>query len=674
MELPETFLKDLNDSQREAVTHGDGPVLVIAGAGSGKTRVIEYRVLHLVQQGVDPESILLLTFTRRAASEMLTRAASRDPRASKVDGGTFHAFAYRWLRKYAKILGLSSSFTVIDEGDAEETLHRLASSMGLYDRDRRAPKKSTLRAALSTSLNKGQPIKEVLVRSYPQFVEYSSDLESLRRKYTEYKLQHGYVDYDDLLVYLKLLLEDPRVAEKLRQRYRYLMVDEFQDTNRLQGEITALLGSHGNVMVVGDDAQSIYGFRGATHGNILSFPEIFPNCRIITLEANYRSLQPILNVANAALRGMAKRYDKVLQAARDEEGTKPQLWHFQDAAHEAAWIARQVKYSRDNGLPLSRQAVLFRSSYVSLSLQAELTRSNIPYTIFGGLKFYETAHVKDILAFLKVAFNHRDELGWHRLLLLFQGVGSKTAESWEQEIGSLHAPGSLVEYFDQKASQLPRFSSILRDLAELFADLIDPSSSPHEQYESVVKFYRPLLRRQYDDWSDRLNDLEALDSIIAGYKTLQELLSDLALDPPERGVRKVYGRIADEEPLVLSTIHSAKGLEWEKVFFIGVSEGVLPSSFSLNYEDDLEEERRLFYVGVTRARSELTFSMHHESLRGGLSQFNRLSRFLDDPVLKTHLEMPADAVQDDTLYLDENGEIVSSSKKPLLDRLLDMYD
>ncbi|MEE8360134.1 MAG: ATP-dependent helicase, partial [Candidatus Omnitrophota bacterium] len=411
--------KELNPTQYAAASTIEGPLLVIAGAGSGKTRVIEYRVLHLVQSEIAPSSILLLTFTKRASREMLGRAAKHDPRCERVDGGTFHSFCYKMLRHYAKTIGFNSAFSILDESDSGDAVHRCAVKLGLHDREKRFPKKRTLKGILSMSINKNTSIKDILSRQYPHFIKYAPDIEELRNKYAEYKITKNLMDYDDLLVYFRLVLQDEAIRQKIAGKYKYIMVDEYQDTNLLQGDITYLMAKeHKNIMVVGDDAQSIYGFRGASHDNIMKFPKQFAGCKIMKLEENYRSTQAILDVGNAILANMKNKFSKTLVSARMTSGEKPEMLYFKDAYKEAEWIARRIKDLYDEGVELAQQAVLFRNLYISIPLQAELNKRNIPYHVFGGMKFNETAHVKDVIAHLKVIANPKDELSWTRILTL----------------------------------------------------------------------------------------------------------------------------------------------------------------------------------------------------------------------------------------------------------------
>ncbi len=606
----------LNERQWKAVRTIEGPLLVIAGPGSGKTRVIEYRVLHLIEKGIAPERILLLTFTRKAAQQMLSRAAAHDERASHVHGGTFHSFAYKLVGEFRKKLGFSGSLTVLDEGDAEEALQKLVVRLGLGSGDTAFPKKHTLRAILSGAMNKDKTIAEILEHSYEHLVSHAAAIERLGEAYAVYKREAGYLDFDDLLRYAVELLRDPEVAHTIGSRYRYVMVDEYQDTNRLQGEIAYLLArAHANIMVVGDDAQSIYGFRGAFHENIMQFPELFPGCVTILLEENYRSTQAILNLGNAILETMPKKFKKTLVAARGETGIRPQMAYFGDAEEEAHWIRSRIQFLEKKGMPLSRQAVLFRSSYISIPLQAELTKRGIPYEVFGGLKFYEMAHVKDILAHLKVLANPKDELSWGRILLLVSGVGPKTVDAIWNYVGR-----ERDTFPELESGKYPEGVQTLLEALHLAAD---KSKSIRDRFDILLAYYVPVLKQKFDDWPSRKNDLEVLREIAGYYTDLHSFLADCAIEPPERRQKRREGA------LVLSTIHSAKGLEWDAVYLLGAIDGVLPSKMAFDSEEELEEEQRLLYVAVTRAKNNLALLFHLESGRGGFS-LHRLSRFLEE--------------------------------------------
>jgi DNA helicase-2/ATP-dependent DNA helicase PcrA len=655
----------------------DGPLLVIAGAGSGKTRVIEYRVLNLVQQGIAPNSILLLTFTRKAAHEMIARASRHDPRCANVEGGTFHSFAFRILRRYSKVIGLPGSFVILDEGDAEEAVHRCAAKMGLYDREKRFPKKDTLRSLISMSINKNASIGEIIKKEYPHFVEDIDDIENLRTEYARYKIDKNYLDYDDLLVFLRILLENEDVRARLSQKYRYIMVDEYQDTNRLQGDIAfSLAEKNGNIMVVGDDAQSIYGFRGASHENIMEFPKKFPSCTIIKLEENYRSSQTILDIANAVMENMKNKYSKCLISAKNQIGQKPQLLFFKDPYEEAEWIADKIKRFLDEGVPLGHQCILLRSLYLSIPLQSELSRRNIPYETFGGLKFYETAHVKDVLSHVKVIVNPKDELAWHRVLMLIKRIGPKTAGRLTDECTALPSLDEILEKVFPRYLKGYPYSEGLARLGKMLRVMSDAETEVGEKFENTLDYYFPLLKDKYDDWHLRLNDLEALRQIAMRYGSLDDLLEDFAVEPPERGVRSVEPETKDEEkPVVISTIHSAKGLEWDTVFLMGLMDGVLPVTFALDNEDDIEEEQRLFYVAVTRAKNRLFLTLHHEGMRSGITQFNKISRFVDVPNVLAKLDF-RDAVSSKHRWVREREikEAVSVyDKKTLLKKITDFY-
>jgi DNA helicase-2/ATP-dependent DNA helicase PcrA len=635
--MKEEIRGQLNDRQYEAVTAIDGPVLVIAGAGSGKTRVIEFRVLHLVESGVNPASIILLTFTRRSAQEMISRAASHDPRCQSVEGGTFHSFANKILRRYSEFFALPNTFTVYDEADAEEAIHRCAVRLGFYAKEKRRPRKDMLRKILSMALNKEMTIEEILQKYYPTFDQYLDEIKALREKYMEYKIASQCLDYDDLLLYLKILLENEEIRGRISERYSYVMVDEFQDTNTMQGDITYYLAQrHRNVLVVGDDAQSIYSFRGASHENIMQFPDRFPGCRIIKLEENYRSTQAILNVGNAVLDNMAHRYEKCLRAVRKESGRKPHLIYFRDGYEEALWVAERVKQLYDEGMELSHQCILFRSAYITIPIQAELARRNIPYAVYGGLKFYETAHVKDVIAHLKLFVNPRDELAWNRVLLLVSGIGPKTAEKLLNEIGTCPDLDSMcrdVLSGHGEGGQAQGLGRLQKMLSQGQAAL-----SAGEKCHGVIDYYEPILREKFDlDWQLRKNDLDALEQISGRYESLRDLLVDLAIEPPERGVKDFHDTIW-ERPLILSTIHSAKGLEWRNVFLIGAIDGVLPSSYATHDKEALEEEQRLLYVAVTRAKERLYILVHHEGRNNGIHTFNRLSRFIDTANVRSCLD------------------------------------
>ena len=650
--------KLLNSSQREAVETIKGPVLVIAGPGSGKTRVIEYRVLNLIEHGIKPESILLLTFTRRASAEMLNRAAEHDPRARKVEGGTFHSFAYKLLKQYGAQVGLPKNLIIMDEDDAQEAVGKIATRLGFLGGDKKFPQKGTLRNIISGALNKNLSIEGILEKEYEHLSQFAGDIERVKKNYAEYKKENGYLDYDDLLFYAREVLKDEQIRNILSQKYEYVMVDEYQDTNKMQGDITYLLSSkHKNVMVVGDDAQSIYGFRGAYHENIMNFPDQFKECKLVKLESNYRSTQAILDLSNSVLDNMENKFKKVLTAARESTGEKPTIMYFGDAEDEAEWIKETIQEAVLDGMPFAHQAVLFRSSYISIPLQAELARARIPFKFFGGLKFYETAHVKDVLAHLKILANFKDELSWSRVLTLLPGIGGKTAENISSTIHRAEDWDSALAALDEYSAGY-KYSPYLLDLKETLAEAFQ-DKTVSEKFGLVADYYLPFLKDKFDEWPNRLNDLEAIRPIADNYTDLNDLLADLAIEIPEENQKGKDSEKNEEKPLTLSTIHSAKGLEWDAVYLLGIIEGILPSKMALKSKDEIEEERRLFYVAITRARNKLFLLFHLAGNMGPMS-FNRLSRFLDDPsVLLSvqHKDLSMGNAKEKTNYNDETDGI-----------------
>ncbi|MDP2911173.1 MAG: ATP-dependent helicase [Candidatus Omnitrophota bacterium] len=629
--------KHLNSSQFLAATTIDGPVLVIAGAGSGKTRVIEYRVLNLIQNGVDPAVILLLTFTRNASRVMLSRASGHDSRCGLIEGGTFHSFAYKVLKRYGSTLGFTSSFSILDEADSVNAVSKCSDNVNISERDRKFLKKDTIKNIISMSVNKHSSIEDIIEKEYPHLIEYSDYIKNVKAKYIKYKLEKNYMDYDDMLVYLKKLLEDDSIRRHVAGKYKYIMVDEYQDTNKLQGDIAYLLAKdHRNIMIVGDDAQSIYGFRGATHRNIMDFPAIFPGCAVIKLEENYRSTQPILDAANSVLSDMASKYEKKLISGLKHKGPRPEMWFFNDAYEEAAWIGQKMNELRDSGISLEKQCVLFRSSYISIALQAELNKRGISYQLMGGMKFYESAHVKDVVAHLKIISNPKDELSWHRALELIEGVGPRTSEKISKDfINQLSLEDILKKSFVKYEKGFKYSNSLLRFKA-LMEGLINEKESVGSKFEAALDYYSPLMKSRFDDWNTRINDLETLKKISYRYDSLQDLLSDFAIELPD--LSGSHAGQSHKNQVTLSTIHSAKGMEWDAVFLIGLIDGVFPVSFSLGDDESIEEERRLFYVGLTRAKDYLFLAFHQENNRGSMNQFNKISRFIDNSSILSRLE------------------------------------
>jgi DNA helicase-2/ATP-dependent DNA helicase PcrA len=593
---------ELNAAQYEAVIAADGPVLVIAGAGTGKTRTLVYRVARLVESGTDPQHILLLTFTRKAAGEMLRRASLLlDGRCERVAGGTFHSFANVVLRRFGENIGLSRSFTILDRSDADDVINLLRAQLGLDKKERRFPRKQALGEIFSMAVNKSLPLADLVETAYAHLVDHLPELLQLNELYAAYKAERQLVDYDDLLVKLRLLLEtSPFVRTRLSETHRYIMVDEYQDTNALQATIIRLLAAtHQNVMAVGDDAQSIYSFRGANFRNIMDFPQLFPGTRLITLDENYRSTQPVLDCSNAIIAPARERFTKHLRTGR-AGGTVPILVVAENEQFQSRFVCQRILELREEGIALGAIAVLFRSSFHSFDLELELARHDIPFVKRGGFKFIETAHIKDVIAHLRVVANVRDAVAWHRILLLIDGIGPRTSEEIIRWVSVGEDPIERLEAFPRAS-----VATDLVTLARLLRRISDSALGPSEQVEEVLRYYDPILKRAYrEDHPKRRKDLEQLAAVTTRYADLHTLLTDVALEPPTDSVANVLATDPDEGLLTLSTVHSAKGLEWHAVFIIWAADGRFPSLYSLR-DDEIEEERRLMYVAATRAKDEL---------------------------------------------------------------------
>jgi DNA helicase-2/ATP-dependent DNA helicase PcrA len=593
------YASELNSAQYQAVTAGDGPILVVAGAGSGKTRTLVYRVAWLVEQGIAPGSILLLTFTRRAAGEMIARAASMlDHRCQEVVGGTFHWLANRVLHRFHKYLSLEPDFGIIDRSDSEQIINLLVGNLGFREQHRRFPKKRTIAEIFSKAVNRAETLEHMLSREYGQFLQYQGQLSKLWEQYTSYKRQHHMMDFDDLLVCLnQLLREHGDVSLELSSQYNYVLVDEYQDTNLVQAEIVQALASfHQNVMVVGDDSQSIYSFRGAHFRNILDFPKLFPETKLFKLEENYRSPQPILDLANGIIQLAREKYTKCLHT-RKTEGPRPLLVRPADEGKQSEFVCQKVKDLQHQGIPLREMAVLFRASYHSFDLEVALTRLGIPFVKYGGFKFIESAHVKDVLAHLRAWKNPRDRISWNRLLLLVNQVGSKRSQEILNYLGQNKQSVRRLALY---AKKLPAKHGLHR-LVDLFEELSKPGLNVSQQVRAVRSYYEPILLTKFDDYPKRLRELDYLQDWTSKYDKLTEFLADVALEPPSANVPQDYADSARDH-LVLSTIHSAKGLEWRAVFLISAVEGRLPPSQAYADDEVLEEERRLVYVAVTRTK------------------------------------------------------------------------
>lgn len=603
----------LNPAQREAVFTLNGPLLVIAGAGSGKTRTLVYRVARLVEQGVDPQTILLLTFTRKASQEMLDRASSlADPRCRFVSGGTFHSLAHRILRRHASLLGFSQEFTILDRSDMEEVIHSLQGEQVSAEKPARIPKKGTLANILSKAANLERSIERILKEEYPQFLDASTFMIDLGERYGAYKKTHHLMDYDDLILKFRdLLAGQDAVRKRLSTEFQYVMVDEYQDTNGIQAEIVRWLAhEHRNVMVVGDDSQSIYSFRGANYRNMFAFPSLFPEIKVITLEQNYRSTQPVLNFANALMSKAAETYTKCLFTTQ-KGGQKPRVVDTRTEHDQALFVCRTLREERDKGRPFEDMAVLFRASYHSFELEAELTRQSMPYVKYGGFKFLESAHIKDFLAHLRVVENPEDAVSWVRILTLLDHVGEARSQAifrW------LHAEKAGVDRLGEWPG-IRKGDSGLRTLGAMLKELTAFEQSPKKAVERALEHYAPVLKERFDDYPRRLKELEQLGIMAERYRSLRSLVDDLVLEPPNSATDLGDGN--RHRGLTLSTVHSAKGLEWGLVFIIWASEGRFPAAMSYGNPEALEEERRLMYVASTRAKETLILCYPGEETQGG---------------------------------------------------------
>ncbi len=598
------WLDDLNPEQKKAVTHGDGPLLVVAGAGSGKTRTLAYRVAYLVANGADPERILLLTFTRRAAEEMLKRASSileiGGADTARVWGGTFHATANRLLRIYAKAAGLRDDFTVMDQSDAEDLLNVIRHEMNLQSRELRFPRKRTCMAVYSRVVNGTESLHDILERWFPWCAQWEDKLKELFKTYVEYKQSRNVLDYDDLLLYWEQLVADEEMGKKIGGRFDHILVDEYQDTNSVQAAILrGMRRESENIMVVGDDAQSIYSFRAATVRNMFDFPKQFPGTTTVTLEQNYRSVTPILETTNRLIGQAKERYTKDLWSARGQ-GERPKLVMAKDESQQDSYVIERVLEHYEQGIPLKQQAVLVRAGHHSDSLEVELTRRNIPYHKYGGLRFLEASHVKDVISLLRIIENPRDEIAWFRILQLIDGIGPATASAITEHVCANNFDPRSIESFPAKPAasvdQMESLASMIRDLT------LDKNLPPASQVERVRKFYDPVLKKIYDNPNVRARDVQNLEQISAGYSSRSKFLTDLQLDPPRSTSDLAGPPTRDEDWLVLSTIHSAKGCEWDVVYLIHAADGFLPSDMSTGTDEEIEEELRLTYVAMTRAR------------------------------------------------------------------------
>ena len=661
--------EELNAEQLEVVMAGEGPMLVIAGAGSGKTRALTYRVSRLIEDGVDPSEILLVTFTNKSAREMLSRVeqiVTNDTR--RIWGGTFHSIGNRLLRRHAEAIGYRPNFTILDDEDSKEMMESAISSLGINTLEKRFPKGDVLLDIYSYLINTRTPLELHLEQNFPHFAMFGPEIVNVFRRYKERKRDANAMDFDDLLVFWKVLLDEhAEVSELLKRRFRHILVDEYQDTNKLQADIIdAMASERRNVMVVGDDAQSIYSFRGANFENILTFPLRFPDATIFKLETNYRSTRQILNLANASISANRFQFRKELQAVRGD-GPDPAVVGVDDVFEQATFICQRILELRDEGIDLDEIAILYRSHYQSLELQMELTRRNIPYEIRSGVRFFEQAHIKDVLAYLKIVTNTRDELSWKRMMKLYPKVGERTAaEVWLRISQATNPLEAFLRGVEVSGRGTMGSMKSMRDLLGLISsDAM--KRNPSETVSLIVeRGYADYVRSKFPNAQARLDDLEQLSQYALRYEDVETFLDEIALSNPMSG-EDVAVVAPEDEKIVLSSVHQAKGLEWRVVFVIWLADGRFPSQRALRVPGGIirvdpnriheslpllegatqdapvvddkgtrelvipgeEEERRLFYVAVTRAKQELYLVFPVMSRdRGGMDLLMEPSRFV----------------------------------------------
>jgi len=670
-------LSKLNPQQRAAATHGQGPLLVVAGAGTGKTATLVHRVAWLIDQGVDPGRILLLTFTRRAAAEMLRRVdgilrqlsnadgVSRQKtkvRGARVWGGTFHAIASRLLRRYGKAIGLPRDFSIHDRSDSEDLLNVLRTELALAKTDKRFPRKGTCMAIYSRCVNAREKLDDALKNHFPWCDEWGKELGKLFDAYVDRKEQAAVLDYDDLLLYWNALLADPKVGPTVRGLFDCVLVDEYQDTNVLQAEIIRGLRPDGQgVTIVGDDAQSIYSFRAATVRNILDFPKQFTGTTVVTLEQNYRSTPAILDATNQVIGLAPERFTKNLWSQRDA-GERPMLVTCRDEDGQTEYVVERILEHREAGVDLHRQAVLFRASHHSMMLEAALSEANIPFHKYGGLKFVETAHIKDLMAFLRLAENPRDIVAGTRLLPLLPGIGPGKARQLMDLL--LDSGGDFAVWSEWKPPKAA--VKIWPKLVDLLSNLKGSKANLPTQVNRVRKFYTPFVEERYDNPSPRIRDLEQLELIASRYRNRQRMLVEMTLDPPSSTQDLAGDPHLDDDYLVLSTIHSAKGLEWDSVYVIHAADGNIPSDMATKNTEEVEEERRLFYVALTRAKNWLyvccpqRYYYHHRPTVSDLHGYAQRTRFLPNPVAEFFEQVTPEIDVDDGTA-DISGETTSRS-------------
>ncbi|MDQ2825307.1 MAG: UvrD-helicase domain-containing protein [Verrucomicrobiota bacterium] len=641
------YAAELNEQQLAAVTASPGPLLVIAGAGSGKTRTLTYRVAYLLENGIDSRNILLLTFTNKAARQMLDRVANLLPLdASGIWGGTFHSIGNRMLRRHGSALGYSSGFSIMDREDQKDLINTVVVNAGIDPKEIRFPKGDVLGEIFSFVVNTETPMEELLAEKFPYFLPLLDKIKDVHARYEKKKKSTNSMDFDDLLEKtLSMLQQHERIAEIYRRQFQFVLVDEYQDTNKIQADlIDTLARDHRNVMVVGDDAQSIYSWRGANFKNILEFPKRYPDAQVFKIEMNYRSVPEILDVANAAITANVEQFRKNLAPTRESNAVKPAVVALNDGAEQAQFVAQRILELRDEDVDLSDIAVLYRAHYHAIELQLELSRRGIPYQITSGVRFFEQAHIKDVTAFLRIVANPRDEVAFKRMVKLLPGIGNRSAENlWNAWDKSLSERGEITSWSERlRALRVTAKSKKSWEQLAHTLDEIAPGGQPNppsEMITSVVEaIYDDYAKVTFTNYELRREDLNQLAAFARQFKDLNEFLAQLALIS-NVDAEAAPNQTADKEAVNLSSVHQAKGLEFHTVFIIWLTDGMFPSSRSLTTRDALEEERRLFYVAITRARDELYLAYPHMRLNAGFGDiFQRPSRFLK--------EIPNELVED----------------------------
>ncbi len=633
------YAAELNEQQLAAVTASPGPLLVIAGAGSGKTRTLTYRVAYLLENGIDPRNILLLTFTNKAARQMLDRVANLLPfDASGIWGGTFHSIGNRMLRRHGSAIGYNSAFSIMDREDQKDLINTVVANAGIDPKEIRFPKGDVLAEIFSFVVNTETPMEEMLAEKFPYFLPLLDKIKDVHARYEKKKKTTNSMDFDDLLEKtLSMLRQHENVAAFYRKQFQFVLVDEYQDTNKIQADlIDTLAQDHRNVMVVGDDAQSIYSWRGANFKNILEFPKRYPEAQVFKIEMNYRSVPEILHVANAAISANVEQFRKNLAPTRESRAVKPAVVALNDGSEQAQFVAQRILELRDEDVDLSDIAVLYRAHYHAIELQLELSRRGIPYQITSGIRFFEQAHIKDVTAFLRLVANPRDEVAFKRMVKLLPGIGNRSADNlWNEWDKSLNVRGEITSWGERfRALNVGARSKKSWEQLAHTMDEIAPGgqpNSPSEMITSIVEaIYDDYAKVNFTNYELRREDLNQLAAFARQFKDLNEFLSQLALIS-NVDAEAAPNQTADKESVNLSSVHQAKGLEFHTVFIIWLTDGMFPSSRSLDTRDALEEERRLFYVAVTRARDELYLSYPHMRLNAGYGDvFQRPSRFLKE--------------------------------------------